>query len=100
MGPTHCWPRQAGQTRHLLMEPAHDLSRADVAETLRGSGQSSHHDWDPETAPWLLSTAAALPQSAESLSALATAYRAQQLVAEALKTLDEAMLALADALER
>jgi hypothetical protein len=82
------------------MDLVHSLSRADVVDVMRESGQSSHHDWDPETGPWLLGIAAELPQSAESLSALATAYRAQQLVAEALKTLDEAMLALADALER
>jgi len=43
---------------------------------------------------------AALPLSPEALSALAAARRSQLLVEEALMTLDEALVALAGALER
>ncbi len=41
VGPTHCWPRQDGMRRHLLMDLVHSLSRADVVDVMRESGQSS-----------------------------------------------------------
>jgi hypothetical protein len=83
------------------MDPtAPDLSHADLAESLRSSGCSDHPDWDLGAPAYLLDAVAALPLSPEALSALAAARRSQLLVEEALRTLDEALVALAGALER
>jgi hypothetical protein len=79
--------------------PAPDLSHGDLAESLRSSGQSTDPSWDLGAPAYLLEAAAALPQSIESLQALAAARTAQALAAEALRTLDEALLVLAAALE-
>jgi hypothetical protein len=78
--------------------PAPYLSRAELIEGLRGGGRLSD-GWEAEWAAELLEHASAERLSADALAALAVSRRCLILATEALQALNQAQLALADALE-
>jgi hypothetical protein len=78
--------------------PALYLTRPELIEGLRGCGQSAEA-WDEEGLADLLAHASAERLSPAALAALASARHRLEVAAQALRELDRAQLALADALE-
>jgi hypothetical protein len=83
------------------MDPATDryLSRPELIEGLRGGGALEPGCWEPGWAVELLDHASQERLSTEALAALATARRCLDQTAQALRELQHAQAALAEALE-
>jgi hypothetical protein len=96
-------PKHPVLPRHPMqfsIDPCLELNHAEMAECLRRGGQSNDPDWDPEQPEFLLRVAAEFPLSPDQLAALAAARTAYNNFADALRTLDAALIVLADAMER